>query len=166
MSAWPVRLAQLQLSVVYVATVWHKVGGYTWLSGRAGMRLFRHEDMFRFVDHVPLWLADSMPLSQLVSWGTLSVELFVALAIWHPRLRRWAVAAGVLLHLSIDLLMVVGFFAPVMGLLYLAFTPPQVAARLLGPLRIPARRPAQPRDDGAGSSRPLPTPSDGPAPTI
>jgi hypothetical protein len=148
---WQVRMLQLQLSTIYLATVVHKLSGETWTQGRAGFALFRHEDLFRFVG-IPIAFADSLAMSVLVSFGTLVIEVAVAVLIWVPQTRRLAVIVGVALHLAIEALIIVGFFAPAMALLYLAFTPPDTANQWLDQavirLRHPWLRRPRPSDEG------------------
>jgi hypothetical protein len=126
---WGLRLMQVQLSVIYFASVWAKVRGETWNDGTAVSYALRLEDLERFP--VPDVFTTAPILANLFTYGTLAVELGVAILIWVPRVRLFAAAAGVFLHLAIDYAITVGFFSLAMLILYLAFLPPETASRFL-----------------------------------
>jgi hypothetical protein len=126
---WALRLLQVQLSVIYFASVWAKVRGETWNDGTAVSYALRLDDLARFP--VPDFLTTTPIFANLLTYGTLAVELGVAILIWVPSVRLYAAAAGILLHLSIDYALSVGFFSMAMMILYLAFLPPETASRFL-----------------------------------
>ncbi|WP_163572645.1 HTTM domain-containing protein [Fodinicola feengrottensis] len=105
---WALRLFQIQLSIVYLATVWDKVRGDTWNAGTAVSYSLRIVDLQNFV--VPDWLTLNAPLMNLAAWGTLLVELSLGLFVWSRRARPWVLTAGVILHISILVTIAVGFF--------------------------------------------------------
>ncbi|AEG42903.1 HTTM domain-containing protein [Isoptericola variabilis] len=130
---WPQLLMLTQVSVVYLFTAVAKINpvflsgepldGWTWLPG-------------------PPWVFQAMALA------TVAVELFLAVALWVPRLRVLAVLAGVALHAGIvgglDHLNVVLFaFALTTTSTYgLFLTRPDVPLPRRAPERVPARLPA------------------------
>lgn len=116
---WGQRLIQIQLSVVYLATVWAKVRGTTWNDGTAVSYALRLTDLTRF--RVPGVLVDNVGLVNLLTWGTLAVELGVGILVWNRRARPAVLVLGVLLHLSIHLSLLVGLFSLVMLCCYVAF---------------------------------------------
>ena len=120
--AWPLRLIQIQVSVMYASAVWSKLQGPTWREGSAASYATRLPDLVRF--RVPELLESSPLFSQLATYGTLVVESGLALLIWFPRTRIPAIAAGVLLHLSIDASIRVGFFTLAVFVAYLSFAGP------------------------------------------
>jgi hypothetical protein len=126
---WPLRLMQVQLSVIYLASVWAKVRGVTWNDGTAVSFALRVEDLARFP--VPDAFGTTPILANLLTYGTLAVELGVAILIWVPGVRLFAAAGGVLLHVGIDYALTVGFFSMAMLILYLAFLPPETANRFV-----------------------------------
>ncbi len=127
---WATRLIQIQLSAIYITSVWAKVRGETWNDGTAVSYALRIDDLVRFP--IPHFVADTTVLVNLLTYGTLAIELGVAIFIWIPRTRKYAIAAGVLLHLAIDYRLEVGFFSYVMIVMYLAFLDPDaMSARLL-----------------------------------
>jgi hypothetical protein len=127
---WPLRLVQVQLSVLYLAAVWAKVRGATWNDGTAISYAFRIEDLQRFP--VPAFVVDSLLLVNLMTYGTLAVELALGILVWNRVLRPWVLLLGVALHLGIDYAVRVGFFSYAILVAYVAFLPPEaVSARVL-----------------------------------
>ena len=126
---WALRLVQVQLSLVYVFSVWAKVRGTTWNDGTALSSALSLDDLRRFP--LPDALVHSAPLINALTWGTLAVELSVAVLIWHPVARPYVIVAGLGLHLGIDYSLRVGVFGLAIAVSYLAFTPPPVASRVL-----------------------------------
>ena len=126
---WVIRMLQVQLSVIYVSTVWAKVRGITWDDGTAVSYALRVEDLTRLP--VPLAIANSELIANFLTFGTLVVELALGFLVWSRRARPWVLLLGVGLHLSIDYSLRVGFFSYVMLTLYLAFIPPETASAWL-----------------------------------
>jgi hypothetical protein len=126
---WALRLMQIQLSVVYLASVWAKLRGASWNNGTAVSYAVRLEDIARF--DVPSFLARSEIAANLMTYGVLAAEASIAFLVWNRRLRPWALGIGIALHLSIDLTIRVGFFSWGMLVLYLAFVSPERARALV-----------------------------------
>jgi hypothetical protein len=124
-AVWGLRLMQVQLSVVYISTFWLKLQGTTWNNGTAVSYAQRLEDLVRF--QVPSLFSHSALISNLATWGTLALEGSIPILIWNRRLRPYVAAAGIALHLGIDLSIRVGFFSVAMFTLYLAFLDPDWA---------------------------------------
>lgn len=127
---WLVRLAQLQLTIVYPFSVLAKWEGETWRDGTAALWSLGLEDFERFP--VPGFVERSLVLGALITWGTLLVEALVPLLLWFKRSRRAAIVAGLVLHVSFDYALRVGFFGWAMILGYVAFLTPGESARILG----------------------------------
>ena len=119
---WALRLMQIQLSVVYLATVWAKLRGELWNDGTAVSYALRLDDLARF--ELPAAIARSEILANLLTYGVLATEAAIAVLVWNRRLRPWVLAAGAALHLGIDLTLRVGFFSWTMLVLYLTFLSP------------------------------------------
>jgi hypothetical protein len=128
---WALRLIQIQLSVLYLSTVWQKVRGTTWNDGTAVSYALRIEDLERFP--LPSFLSESVTLANLMTFGTLALELSLAILVWNRVLRPWVLGLGVLMHLSIDYSIRVGFFSYAIFACYVAFIPPETSkAFILG----------------------------------
>lgn len=128
-SVWPLRLMQIQLSVVYLFGLWVKLQGTTWNNGTAVSYAIRISDLSRFP--MPTFMSHSVLVANVLTFGTLATELSLAVLVWNRRARPWILLAGVCLHLGIDYSIRVGFFSLAMFTLYLSFLSPAWAqARL------------------------------------
>jgi ABC-type multidrug transport system fused ATPase/permease subunit len=125
---WPIRLMQLQLSLIYLTTVQVKMTGDAWPQGTAVSYALRLEDMLLLP--IPDWLRTNALLMNAATWGTLVIELAIGILVWNRLLRPWVLAAGVVMHTMIMVTIAIGFFTPAMFVLYLAFIPPQRVRRL------------------------------------
>jgi HTTM domain len=135
---WPVRLMQLQLSVVYLSTLWAKMGGTTWSDGSAVGYALR----IGFLDRLPVpdLVTRSLLLSNVLTYVVLAAELALGILVWNRRLRPWVLLLGVAFHLAIDYALRVGFFSYAMLVLYVAFVPPESMDAWLLRLRERLRR--------------------------
>ena len=133
LARWPVRLLQIQLSLVYLSTVWAKTRGTAWNDGTAVSYALRLKDLNRFP--VPGGVSTSVLASNVTTYGTLAIELALAILVWNRRARPWVLGAGVALHLAISYSIRVGFFTLAMFVLYLAFLPNETASRLIWAVR-------------------------------
>jgi hypothetical protein len=120
---WTIRLLQIQLSVLYLASVRWKLSGTAWPEGTAVSYGLRLQDML--IVPAPQWFIENPMLINIATWGALATELSIGVLVWNRRLRPWVLLAGVGMHASIMLTMGVGFFTPAVFVLYLAFIPPQ-----------------------------------------
>jgi uncharacterized membrane protein YphA (DoxX/SURF4 family) len=142
-SIWPLRLVQVQVSILYVAAVWAKVRGVTWNDGTAVSYAFRIGDLQRLP--VPGFLTDSLVISNLLTFGTLAIELTIGILVWNRILRPWVLLLGVSLHLGIDYAVRVGFFSWAVLVAYIAFVPPDAARSFILATRDRVARLALPR---------------------
>lgn len=148
---WALRLLQIQVSVLYLSTVWQKVRGTTWNDGTAVSYAQRLGDLERF--HVPDFISDSVLLANFQTFGTLAVELGIAVLVW-TKWRNWALLAGLFLHAGIDVTIRVGLFSYAVFISYIAFVPPGRAEQIILGVRdrLRARRPGTARV-GAGQEQ-------------
>ena len=98
---------QVQLSILYLASVWAKLAGDAWNNGTAVSYALRLEDLKRF--DAPLWLANSELAINLLTYGTLALEAAIGILVWNRTLRPYVLGLGVAMHLSIDLSLRVGY---------------------------------------------------------
>jgi hypothetical protein len=131
---WPGRLLQVQLSLIYLVSVQAKLGGDTWLDGSAVSYAWRTDGRWAFLP-APEWLAGNAILVNALTWGTLLVELAIAVLVWNRRWRLPVLAAGVVMHLAMMINLNIGFFSLAMFVLYLAFLPADVVQRLPAQLK-------------------------------
>ncbi|OBA89742.1 hypothetical protein A5662_02235 [Mycobacteriaceae bacterium 1482268.1] len=148
---WPTRLLQIQMTLIYLASVQAKLAGKAWLEGSAVSYAWRSDSTFAQLSP-PQWISTNAYLSNFVSWGTILLELAIAILVWNRRLRPWVLLGGVVLHLGITVSLSVGFFSLAMFVLYAAFIPsdaigrfPDVVRRRYESLRrMPRRSPSRP----------------------
>lgn len=123
-AAWPLRLIQIQLVVIYFVTGLGKLGGppFDWLVGDAVYWSLQDITLNR-------WSYSTVPipffLTQLATWGTLVFEIgFPAWILW-AKTRRAVLLAGIGLHISIWILLEISWFSPAMLALYTVFWRPR-----------------------------------------
>lgn len=117
---WPLRLMQIQMSLLYISTYLYKTLGNLWLEGTAVYYTSRLESFYRF--NIP-FIFDQIWLIKLMTWGTLIVEGALGFLIWIPMLRPWVILAGIGLHLGIEITMNIPMFQWIMMASYLLFLP-------------------------------------------
>lgn len=157
---WALRLMQLQLSALYLFTVWEKVQGETWNDGTAISYALRLDSFVRL--WAPSWILESLPIINLMTFGTLALELALAFLVWNRWARPWVLALGVAMHLMIEATIEVGFFGFAIFVVYLAFVPADTMSTLL--LRLRARlgrsNVALLRRVGSAGCEPMPPPAE------
>ncbi len=126
---WILRLAQVQMTVIYPASVIAKLKGNTWWEGDASLYALGLVDFQRFP--VPQFLRENQIIGAAMTWSTLLIEAALPLLLWNRRTRRVGIVLGVGLHLGFDYTMRLGFFAWGMTIGYIAFLRPSEAARIL-----------------------------------
>ena len=104
---WGMRLVQLQVMVVYLFAFWSKSGD-EWMRGIAVSTALRLQDLQR-IGQIDV-LVENIWVVAALTWGTLLVELMLGTLLWYKPLRPLLIVLGVLLHLTIDGLVLVGFF--------------------------------------------------------
>jgi hypothetical protein len=141
---WALRLMQIQLSVIYLSSVWEKLHGSSWRDGTAVAYALQLQDLQRFP--MPAVAYTWAPVVALLTWGTLAAELSIGALVW-TRLRLPVLVAGVAMHIGFAYALRIGFFSAAMCVLYLAFLPPALAQRCVLAARAAAltdkRKPTQ-----------------------
>ena len=129
---WTLRFVQAHISLGYILTVVLKLRGHSWLAGTAVWYASGLEDLTRFSP--PEWIVAGA-IGAVLTWSTLAIELGVGVGVWFRRMRPWALAAGVALHIGIAVVFEIWFFSAVMVASYLAFLPDVADPRGLIPKR-------------------------------
>ena len=123
----PVRLLQVLITIVYTFSFLQKLN-YSWLSGNI-ILLFLSNGVIKgdFTELINSTL--TMPYLEYFwrSLGTFTVfaEGLLAFGLWVPRLRRFTILIGIMLHLGIDLTIGVATFSMQMMALYIVFIYPE-----------------------------------------
>ena len=102
------RVLQLHLCIVYLASGIEKARGIQWWTGEAIWRALM-QPQFQTLDFS--WLADAPGVAAVAAWGTLLVECGYAVFIWPRRTRGVWVLLTVGLHLGIGIFLGLGLFA-------------------------------------------------------
>ncbi|MDH4169663.1 MAG: HTTM domain-containing protein [Acidimicrobiia bacterium] len=139
---WVLRLVQIQITVIYPASVIGKVSGGRWWDGTASLYALGLEDFQRF--WVPDFVRENLVVGAVFTWYTLLVEALLSILLWVPRTRRIAIVAGLTMHFGFQYTMRLGFFAWAITIGYIAFLTPTESRRILSWLWWPvaALRPA------------------------
>ncbi|MCC7441915.1 MAG: HTTM domain-containing protein [Bdellovibrionales bacterium] len=123
------RLAQIQLCVVYVYGGVEKFRGQTWWQGDAIWNTLANGQLvdvnLEFIAWVPGLVA-------LISYGVVYWETFFVALVWPLRIRPYVLAFGVALHLGIGLTMNIPYFSLFMIVSYFTFVPAAPLRAFLG----------------------------------
>lgn len=142
--AFPVRVIQIQIALIYFFTSYTKWQGLYWRTGEALFYTFQQQS---FLSLIGLWLSATAPLwlYHLLTWATLLIEASFPLLVFLPVGQPWAKAVGLtlaaLLHLGIAITMAIPDFSLVMGISYLLFFEPEWVRWLEGQVRRRLRLP-------------------------
>jgi hypothetical protein len=119
--AWPQRILQLQLCILYLAAGIWKATGPAWRDGTAVGMVLQLGEFQRFpIPDVLLTPA----ASRVMSYGTLALELGFPFLVWVPRLRVPTLLAGLAFHAGLDWVMNVQLFQWLITSFYLLFLRP------------------------------------------
>ena len=128
MPAWPLRLVQIQMCIVYVVAGFWKVVGPPWRDGSALYYALGNSAFSRF--GVPDW-PGLQPLFMAVTLSVAWWELLFPVLVGWERSRRGALLFGVGVHGGILVFMNIGIFSFVMLAVYPAFLRPDEARRFV-----------------------------------
>jgi hypothetical protein len=120
-SLWPQRLAAWNLALVYLTTVWLKLGsqfGNTWRAGTATWYTARLEEFQRFP--VPAFMSE-FPMVRFTTYATLAVEVALGTLAFYRPARRTVLIAGLLMHAYIEYSMNIPFFSWIMASWYIVY---------------------------------------------
>jgi hypothetical protein len=152
-NAWalPIRILELQIAWIYLATGLEKLGGIDWILGTAAYYALQLEHTFARSWAHPVALDPT--LSLVISWYTLAVELaFLPLAMLPFRATRLVAALGAAaLQLGILALMNVGNFPLVMLAGCLLFLPAGAIVRVMRGGSLETSSPPHRRPFAAGA---------------
>ena len=128
MPAWPVRMIQIQICLLYFIAGWWKLSGESWWSADAIYYAVQNPQVARFHLPVTAWMEPIFLVASLsVAWWEFLFPALFALR----RARKLALLFGVTLHLGTLLTMNIGFFALVVLATYPAMIGPATCDRWL-----------------------------------
>jgi hypothetical protein len=128
---WAQHAIKAQVSFMYLASAGSKLLDPEWRGGQMWARM-----MSGLGTALPASVASALqtPLgASLMAKGAITTELALAVLLWVPRSRRYAVALGVVFHLAISMLTPVRLFTIEMLLVYLLFLAPDLDPRPVRP---------------------------------
>lgn len=128
--AWPLRLFQLQICIIYFCTAIQKSNGSPWLDGTAIYFAIRLDDMTKFA--LPEVISESIGWLKVLTWSTMLFEFAAPLLIWWRKTRWFCIVSAVLFHLGTDYAMNLHLFHWIMitGLLsFVRYDELEAAAR-------------------------------------
>jgi hypothetical protein len=117
-SLWPQRLIQYQVALCYFTTVWWKLQGVHWKDGTATWYPSVMDEFHRFP--VPD-LLERQPFVMLATYGTLFVELGLAVFPFIKPYRKTILIMGLLMHGYIEWHFNIPVFSYVITSMYIAF---------------------------------------------
>jgi hypothetical protein len=142
--AWPVRLMQIQLVLVYFCTGLSKLGDNWYNAEVFKGDWFTGEAVYWVLNDVSLtrWAYNAFPVPlfvcRLLSWGTLAFEFGFPLFVLIRPLRPWLLVSGVIFHLGIWIHTEVGYFSPTTMAWYPLFLQGDTIRRMVQALLAPA----------------------------
>lgn len=131
---WAARLAQLQVSLIYVASAGSKLFDPDWRGGLVLMERFHLYTGQALAAGVPAGLVDCLSLpasSSALAKVAIVTELLLAVALWTSRARVLALWWGLWFHLTIEATTRVEGFTWLTLATYALFVTPDVRARKL-----------------------------------
>jgi hypothetical protein len=143
--AWPLRLMQIQICLVYLGTGLVKLGRNwlepsDWVTGDAAYWVMNDFAVSR-------WSFRAFPLPFavccLMAWATLIFELGFPLVMLSSLVRPWWLLLGVGFHLGVWITMEVGWFSPMSLCWYALFVPGETLARWAGNPKHEIRNPKE-----------------------
>jgi hypothetical protein len=124
LSSVGLRLAQIQLCIIYLFAGTEKLKGITWSRGEAMWGVFTNSQLTSF----NLSGAAQFPfLLTLLTFTTLIWEIYFPPMVWGRRTRYLWLLGGILLHAGIGITMNIPFFALGMVAAYTVYLSPQHA---------------------------------------
>lgn len=115
------RIMQIQISIIYAYTGFEKLKGGSWWDGTALWSVLGNPQMTTFDFS---WIRHFAPLIALVTVGTILFEIYWPFAMLTKKYRHLFLAAGVLFHLGIAVMMGLMPFSLVMLSTYFLFVDP------------------------------------------
>lgn len=106
-----IRLLQIHMCIVYLASGLEKASGIQWWNGEAIWRAVMRPDFARFDFS---WLADAPWIALLVCWGTLALEIGYAFLAWPARTRRFWAGSTIAMHVGIAIVLDLVSFSAIM----------------------------------------------------
>lgn len=126
-SAWPLRLMQMQVSIIYLVAVVHKIKNEGWVNGTVIYHVFSNSLPRRRWPPTPAIL-NTHAGSFLMGWTTIITQFALGIGLWISEIRLELIVVGIFMHVSMEIFLSIRLFQYVMILSYILFLP--LAGRL------------------------------------
>ena len=103
-SMWPIRLFQLEMTIVYMGASLSKVNSRAWAEGTAMYWISYTSDYYPGVFNPDFLFNYMLPL-KVFCWSAIALEITGWTLVWVPATRFAAVICMLALHVGIDLTM-------------------------------------------------------------
>jgi len=111
---WVLRLIQIQFSIVYLVAALAKLQSLKWLTGEASLFVLQSASVADWVQTiVNVWTPWPF-MFRFMSWSVIGIESFIAVGLWIPRTRRWAMLVAFGYHMLLMTVFVSGSFQLIM----------------------------------------------------
>lgn len=127
LSATFFRLMQFQICIIYLYTGFEKLKGSTWWDGTALWTVLANR---QFTNFDFIYLRNFPILFAIGTFVTIIFEVYFPPMVAHHKTRPYWLAAGVVFHLAIGLLLSLMTFSLIMCSVYFLFLNPQIFKRL------------------------------------
>ena len=97
---WPLRILQIEMTLIYLSSGLLKLAGEDWRSGAAIYYAVQVDLFKRFP--LPAFLTHDPTLIHLATWSIPLLELTLVPGLWWRRTRALALTAAVAMHLAIE----------------------------------------------------------------
>jgi hypothetical protein len=115
---WAQRLIQIQLSLMYIATVIWKSSGTTWLDGTATHYVLCNRELGRWDLS---FLAAYPTLVNFLTYSGLGIEILLGTLLWSKSARPWVILTGAGLHIGIMAIVNIPVFGELSIATYITF---------------------------------------------
>jgi hypothetical protein len=111
---WILRLIQIQFSIVYLVAALAQVQSLSWLTGEASLFVLQSASIAEWVQTiVNVWMPWPF-MFRLMSWCVIGIEAFVAVGLWIPRTRRFAILTALMYNVLLMMIFVSSSFQWIM----------------------------------------------------
>ena len=101
---WPVRLFQMEMTLVYIGAALSKINSRSWYEGTAMYYIAYTSDYYPSVFNPDFLFNKLLPL-KLFTWQAMFSETMGFTLVWLPATRNIVVVFMLILHVGIDLTM-------------------------------------------------------------
>jgi len=126
--AWTVRLIQIHICTIYLASAWCRLDNSDWLLGRKLEGALISTDYSRFPG---VFWTEIAPLIAAATYAAWFIELTAPLMLWVRRVGRYWALALMGMHIVLELTITVGWWQTLMFSLLVVFLDPGWSARLV-----------------------------------